>query len=138
MAQTPLVNRQIEDGERMLQRLSDEGVEILAALWVMEDEADAWHLYLVTPLASAARGKSGAYQRINEAVAPLRERPFWVDRFHTRVFGPDSSEGEAILRHARRFSPDSLPWTLGDTTLGFREIEGAYFYPLGVSEDVAR
>ena len=50
MDQATLVDMQIEDGRRLVERLVGAGVPVTVAAWVKESESGWWYLYLVTPL----------------------------------------------------------------------------------------
>jgi hypothetical protein len=45
-----LVGKQIDDGQRLLDRLGEEGIVVRAACWVKPVEEDRWSLYIATPL----------------------------------------------------------------------------------------
>jgi hypothetical protein len=64
MDQIPLVNEQIEDGRKVVQRLTESDIPITAAGWVKESDRGQWYLYLVTPLVGEVGATTPAYRRI--------------------------------------------------------------------------
>jgi hypothetical protein len=135
MDQGALVEMQIEDGRRLLERLVGEGVPVTAATWVKEDVDGPWFLYLVTPLVREDGPTRPAYRRM---IAVIREipQPFWVDPMEIKVVGPDGPVGKAIQDLHRQYPGRSPMWYKG-ARLGDVSIEGAYVYP-PVSATAAR
>jgi hypothetical protein len=127
MDQGTLVEKQIEDGQRLIDRLVGEGVAVTAAGWVKESESGQWFLYLVTPLVSKDVATRPAYRRVN-AVLRRMPQPFWIDPLEIKVVAPDSPVGEA-LRDLQQRCPGPSPIRYGGTHLGGLGIEGAYVYP---------
>lgn len=127
MDQGTLVDEQIADGRRILERLKAEGVPVTAAGWVAESEGGPWFFYLVTPLVTEDGGKLAAYRRIGPVIrrTPV---PLWVDPMEFKVVAPDSAVGKAIREIAgRRPGPVLTPY--GSVRLGGLSIDGAYVYP---------
>jgi hypothetical protein len=128
MDQGTLVDLQIKDGQRLLERLAEEGVAVPAAAWVKEGESGRWVLYLVTPLVDSDGVTRVAYRRVN-AVLRQMPQPFWVDPLmEVKVVGPDSPVGKA-LRDLRRRYPGPSPIPYRESRLGDLSVEGAYVYP---------
>src|SRR5204863_7247485 len=84
MDQTPLVEGQITEGQKLIDRLIEEGVPVRAAAWVTESDSGRWYLYLVTPLVSDEGGKGPAYLRIREVRQTMPES-VWIGPFQIKV-----------------------------------------------------
>jgi hypothetical protein len=105
MDQIPLVNEQIEDGRKVIQRLTENGIPITAAGWVKESDRWRWLLYLVTPLVGEDGDTKSAYRRIHTVLRALPQPPE-IDPFQIKAIGPSERVGKAILdaqRQGRRW-----------------------------------
>ena len=127
MDQGTLVEPQIADGRRLLERLGAEGIPVTAAAWVKESEGGPWYFYIVTPLVTEDSGKRPVYRRVGPVIH-RRPQPFWVDPLEIQVVAPDSDIGQAILDIAGR-RPGPVPMPYGSVRLGGLSIDGAYVYP---------
>jgi len=61
MAQIPLVETQLKDGQTLIDRLTRDGIAVKAAAWALESESGDWYLYLATPLVPEGGGTRNAY-----------------------------------------------------------------------------
>lgn len=127
MDQEALVEVQIQDGQRLLERLSAEGIPVTAAAWVKESEGGPWYFYLITPLVTEEGGTLPVYRRVGPLVGRMPQ-PFWVDPMVVTVAGPASAVGKAICDIAAR-RPGHVPLSYGGARLGGLSIDGAYVYP---------
>ncbi len=127
MDQATLVNEQIQDGRRFLERLGAEGVPVTAAAWVKKSEGGPWFFYMVTPLVTEEAGKAPAFRRVGPLIYQMPQ-PFWVDPLEIAVVAPDSAVGKAIRDVAGR-RPGPVPTPYGSVRLGNLSIDGAYVYP---------
>jgi hypothetical protein len=57
MGDATLVDMQLKEGQRLIDRLAQEGIAVTAAAWLKESESGDWYLYLATPLVSEGGGK---------------------------------------------------------------------------------
>jgi hypothetical protein len=128
MDQAALVEPQIADGGRLLERLSGESIPVTAAAWVKESEGGPWYFTIVTPLVTEDGGVRPAYRRIGPLIYQMPQ-PFWVDPLEIAVVAPDSAVGTAIRDMAGR-RPGPVPVPYGSVRLGNVSIDGAYIYPL--------
>jgi len=142
MDQLTLVGNQIEDGQKLVARLVQEGFPVKAAAWVKETDGGFWFLYLVSPVVDR-QGPLKAYRRINAVIAELPQESFGIDPFEIKVVGAADAVGKAILS-ARESSGGRLPSWFRGNRLGEVEIDAAYLYePAGLprssdaSSDVA-
>jgi len=65
MAETVLVDRDIEAGRKLLAALDEGGIPLDAAYWLYRLESGRWKLVLASPLAASA-GALGLYQHVQE------------------------------------------------------------------------
>src|SRR5271166_5756205 len=84
MDQGTLVDPQVQDGRRLLERLSAQGIPVAAAAWVKESEGGPWYLYIVTPLVPEDGGKLPVYRRLIPVIRQMPQ-PFWVDPMDFKV-----------------------------------------------------
>jgi hypothetical protein len=139
MAQIPLVETQIREGQRLLDRLAREGVAVTAAAWVQEGESGDWYLYLATPLVTEAGGKKPAYRRVYAVIREMEtEGDFGIDPFAVKVIGPQDPTARAMtLQRAGR--PATTPTWFRGARLGELAVEAAYIYPVAANpEEAAR
>ena len=122
-----MVDPQIQDGRRLLERLGAEGIPVAAAAWVKESEGGPWYLYIVTPLVTEDSGSLPVYRRLIPVIRQMPQ-PFWVDPMDFKVVAPDSAVGKAIRDIAGR-RPGPVPLPYGSARLGGLSIDGAYVYP---------
>ena len=65
MAKTTLVEKDIEEGRKLLQTLDAAGIPVVAAYWLYELEWNRWRLVFATPLVETT-GSTPIYRRIRE------------------------------------------------------------------------
>jgi hypothetical protein len=128
MAQATLVEMQIKEGQRLIDRLAREGVAVTAAAWVKESESGDWYLYLATPLVSEGGGKRPAYHRINTVIREMQKEGFGMDPFEKKVIGPHDPISKAIVAN-RGGRPGGPPTPFRGSRLGDLAVEEAYIYP---------
>jgi hypothetical protein len=87
MAQGSLVERQIQDGQRLIDRLTREGVAVTAACWAQESESGQWFLYVVTPLVGEEGATTSAYRRIGPLILELQKEGGWIEPHDVRRSG---------------------------------------------------
>jgi hypothetical protein len=131
MDQSTLVEMQIEDGRRLLERLVGEGIPVTAAAWLKESETGQWFLYVVTPLVGEDGATRPAYRRVNAVVRHMQP-PFGINPLEIKLVGPGSPVGEALRDLPGRYPGPSL-LRYGGAHLGGLSIDGAYVYPLIVA-----
>jgi len=130
MDQGTLVEMQIDQGKRLIDRLAEEGVAVTAAGWLRESESGQWFMYLVTPLVGEDGATKAAYRRI---LGVIREMPppFWIDPLEIKAVGPTDPLARGIVAVSRRGSgPRAHPLRWAGARLGDVNSEGAYLYPL--------
>jgi hypothetical protein len=128
MAQATLVELQINEGQRLIDRLAQAGIIVTAAAWVKESESGDWYLYLATPLVSEGGGKRTAYHRINTVIREIQKEGFGMDPFAKKVIGLHDpiARDMAANRGGRSGGP---PTPFRGSRLGDLAVEEAYIYP---------
>jgi hypothetical protein len=128
MAQATLVEMQIQDGQRLIDRLAREGVPVTAAAWVKESESGDWYLYLATTLVSESGGKRPAYRRVNAVIREMQKEGFGMDQFEKKVISPHDPIAKDIVAN-RSGRPGGAPTLFRGSRLGELAVEEAYIYP---------
>jgi hypothetical protein len=70
MYKTLLVNKSVEDGEKLVRKLEDINFPISAALWRYLDEEMLWRLVIVSPVV-AREGPLRTYMKVSKAADEL-------------------------------------------------------------------
>jgi hypothetical protein len=70
MYKTILVEKLIEDGAKLLEKLDDRGVPVTASAWFYDPDRSAWQLVIVTPVAGMP-GPLEAYMQIQASMTGL-------------------------------------------------------------------
>jgi len=124
-----LVNKYIDDGERLIKQLPQEGFEVTAAFWLKASEDDEWDFYLVSPVVEA-EGLAQAYRQLHPLIRRMPQ-PFWLDPLEVKLIGPADPIAQDVLGvQSRAGGPPGYPIRWGGKKLGNVSIEEAYFYPL--------
>ena len=119
---------QIKDGQRLIDRLRAEGIEVSVAGWLKESDSGDWYLYLATPLVGAGGAKRQAYHRVNAVMRGMEEDGLWVDPFEIKVIGPHDPTAKDMIAY-RDGRPARTPTWFRGSRLGELAAEGAYLYP---------
>ena len=128
MAQATLVEMQLQEGQRLIDRLIKEGVAVTAAAWVKETESGDWYLYLATPLVTEDGGKRPAYHRVNAVILEMQREGFAMDPIEKKVIGPHDPIAKDIVAN-RSSGPTGPPTPFRGSRLGDLAVDEAYIYP---------
>lgn len=128
MAQATLVDTQIKEGKRLIDRLHYEGVTVNGAAWIKESESGDWYLYLITPLVTEEGDRKPAYRQVNDVISEMEKEGFGMDPFAKKVIGPHDPVAKAIVAN-RSGSPTGPPNPFYGSRLGDLAIDEAYIYP---------
>jgi hypothetical protein len=120
-----LVMEQIDDGERLLSRLSSEGIPVRAACWVKPTEEERWSLYIVTPIVDA-KGPTGAYRDVYRVLRSLGG--VWVTDSDIKLVGENNPVAREMIDLFHRHSGKS-PTRSRRTLLGGMPVYEVYVYP---------
>jgi hypothetical protein len=127
MDQGSLVEMQIEDGKRLIDRLVEEGIPVAAAGWLKEAEDGQWFLYIASPLVDEEGATKAAYRRVNAVIRQMPQ-PFWIHPLEIKLVEPGSPIARA-MRELNARIPGPSPIRYGGAQIGGMSIEGAYIYP---------
>ncbi len=122
MAQGPLVDRQIEDGERLIRALVADNFDVTIAFWAQESEEGLWFLYIASPTVDE-RGKFAAYHAVQEkmdAIPDLR-----IGSFDVKLIGRSSR----LVKDAEWLRDGSSPTWFGGGLFAEAGIDRGYLYP---------
>jgi hypothetical protein len=128
MAQATLVEMQVKDGQRLIDRLAREGVAVTAAAWVKESESGDWYLYIATPLVGPDGAKRPAYRRVNTVTREMQKEGFLIDPFGIKVIGPHDPIAKGMVTYRDRHPTTTPRWFRGGR-LGELAVEEALLYP---------
>jgi hypothetical protein len=120
-----LVEEQIADGERLLNRLCQESIPVVAAAWLKPVEDDRWSLCLVTPLVDK-EGLAGAYREVYRHLRSL-DNP-WITDSDIRLVGERHPVAKDLLEILHRY-PGVSPTRSRRPSLGGMPVEEVYLYP---------
>jgi hypothetical protein len=124
-----LVDKQIDDGQKLVEELPRRGFEVTAAVWLKASEDGKWYFYIVSP-AVDTEGIVKAYRRLHPLVRALPQ-PLWIDPLEIRLIGPSHPLAQDLMAiHGRVPGPRVCPIWWRGTRLGNVSIEGAYLYPV--------
>ena len=126
MGPVALVTNEIEDGEKLIERLVQDGVKVKAAAWIKREEDFRWRLYLALP-GVERKGSADAYQRIGEILRQMPQ-PILIESGETKIIDAKDPLAVAVAEYERKYAGRGLLRYKGDR-LGSEYIEGAYIYP---------
>lgn len=130
MDSASLVKEQVTGGYKLLNKLRDQGFEVLAACWAKTEEDGQWYLYIVSPRVDTD-GRSATYDIVLETLLEMEDE--WTDTFErigpldVKVLRPNQPLARALLELHSRF-PGAGPTWHRSSVLGTVSIDGAYIY----------
>jgi hypothetical protein len=122
-----LVEYQIDDGQRLLDRLDEKGIVVRAACWVKPVQEDRWSLYIATPSVDE-NGTLQAYRQLNGVLRSLGDD--WVSSSEVVLVGEKHPLVPDALDILRRF-PHRRPIQSPRSLLGGIPVEDVFVYPTG-------
>jgi hypothetical protein len=125
MDQSTLVEDQIDDGRRFVERFAADGNPVQAAFWVKTAEEGLWFLYVATEIVDR-EGPAAAYRAVHAALRKLGES--WVPSSEIKVISPNNPVAQDVLAVMARH-PGRLATRFGGKTLGSIAVEQTYIYP---------
>lgn len=125
-----LVDDQIADGRKLLDRLVRDGFDVTAAAWIKyaDAETDPRYFYVVSRTVDQ-EGVPAAYRAVHRAIQ-LIPAPWgpWISLSELRLVGLKDRVAE-LIRALREQKEASEPVRLRDTLLGNAPTEEIYVYP---------
>ena len=120
-----LVDDRIDDGQRLIDQLTREEFEVLAAFWIRASEDGLWQLYIASP--SIDPEKLGeAYRQVYAALRKLE--PSSVSPSDLDLINGANPVARAVIEVRDRY-PGKPPTRYHGKRLGNFSIEEAYIYP---------
>jgi hypothetical protein len=89
MVKTSLVERDIQEGRKLVQSLDLAGLRINAALWLFIPESSEWRLTIATPLVDE-KGPLHTYRRVHTALKSISP-PLSISIQNIAAISPDDS-----------------------------------------------
>jgi hypothetical protein len=127
MGKTQLVDKDIEDGKKLIEALDRSSFPVTGALWFYITDSDEWRLLLVSPLV-AERGPKSTYALIQSVMAKL-EPPLGILLKRISVLSP-KNELIQLLRMAIVTGPGISEIRFTGNTINNVFIEDALIYRL--------
>ena len=127
MDQVALVDKEIADGRRFIERFAADGNSVRAAFWVKTEEEGDWFLYVVTDIYDSD-GPAAAYRSVHRSLASLQNS--WISGSDIKVIGPKNPiarDAEAVM--ARLKGRVAVATWFGGKSLGSMSVEQVYLYP---------
>jgi hypothetical protein len=126
MDQIALVDRRIDDGQRLVQQLLRDNFDVTVAFWLKTSEEDWWHLYVASKVVDE-RGPLEAYRALQ---ASLQQLPgTTVSLTDVKVIGTSSPITRDVLKIQNRYSGPAPVRFGGGTHFGGITVEETLIYP---------
>ncbi len=126
-----LVEEQIEDGQRLIDRLTQQNIPIAMACWVKPVDEDRWSLYIAASLVDD-EGTARAYREVYRVLRSLNSS--WVTDSDVKLIGLNDQITHDVLEIRRKF-PGRLPTRSRRPRIGNIAVEETYVYPLPGQDD---
>src|SRR5437016_742086 len=97
-----LVEKLIDDGQKLVDRLPQDGFDVTAAFWLKPAEADQWYFYMASPVVER-EGLSVAYRRLHALIRGMPQ-PFWIDPLEVKLIGASNPITQDVLDIHKRTS----------------------------------
>jgi hypothetical protein len=124
MGKAALVERDIEEGARLVDKLVASGEKVPVALWLYDSSREDWRLVLAVP--QMARGSREAYKFLDNVIKDIQP-PLHITLQDLTLVSPRADLVTSLLkekRSARELSGRILP----SMRIGDAYLEGAYLY----------
>lgn len=137
MAKIDVVEVLVADGERLVDALASQGIDVVASFWGKPAGSESWYLHVASPYVDQ-HGSRETYAEINDTLR--QEGIQWIDPLQIKVLGATDSLTKAAMSTlmARIPSgpfavPNPKPYpgmtVLDDCTLGGYEFDEVLIYP---------
>lgn len=125
MGQTLLVE-QIQDGEKLVRAIHEDGVDVQAAFWMADDESSLPYLHIVSDDVPRM-GRGETYGRIIRVLRRM-DQPFWVRFDEVKLVDPSRPLAQDIIERLNR-NPGPYALRANATYLGGEYVDQYYIYP---------
>ncbi len=123
MDSIPLVESQIDDGQRLLDQFEHDGFEYTVACWVKPSDEDLWSLYVVSPVVDRL-GVAVAYGEAHRSLRALGEA--WVTYSNLKLLGEHHPIAKRVTSVAGN---SSRPVRFFRVHMGTETMDETYIYP---------
>ncbi len=134
MDTSALVENQIDDGLKLVNRLVADHFDVSVACWVRTSEEGDWFLYIASKTVDE-NGLAAAYRDVYRVIQSMPD--IWIHKSQVKLIGRENPIAKDALEMQRRYAR-RLPTRYPGPQLGNIAIEEAYFYPTGAQEGGAR
>jgi hypothetical protein len=125
MDQITLVDRRIDDGQKLILQLARDGVDVLVAFWLRPSEDGWWHLYVASKLVDREGPRAG-YRKVQ---ASLQHLPgLSISLGDIKVIEATAPLTHDVLK-IRKWYTGTTPIRFGGAQLGGLLVEEAVIYP---------
>ncbi|HTU91901.1 MAG TPA: hypothetical protein VMF69_17600 [Gemmataceae bacterium] len=125
MDQATLVEEQIDDAQKFINLLLEEGFDVTAAAWVKPTARDEWRLYIVSKVVEE-ESLAAAYRALHPALQRLGMP--WLLLESIKLIGVSNPIALDILDIQRRFAA-RIPTRSRTPRLGEMAVDETYVYP---------
>ncbi len=126
MAATPLVDRDIRDGETLVRRLDRDKFPVTAAFWYYRPEDEKWDLIIASDLV-AKQGPREAYLKLGQSMKRIRKSGFALVSSRIELV-KEEAHLPNLLRRAIKTGHDIAGIRFTKNTINGFFIEDAYIY----------
>ncbi len=106
-----LLKEQIDEGERFVDHLRQDGFDVVVALWVLTSDDELWFLYIASHIIDTD-GLAAAYRKAYSELSRSQVR--WVSRSDVKLIGSQNP----IALDAIAYQHSSLPTRYRGRKLG--------------------
>ena len=121
-----LVENLLDDGQKLIEALPQNGFPVTAAIWLKTSWNGRWYLYIVSPVVDA-EGITEGYRRLHPLIRQMPE-PFGIDVFKVKLIGLENPIAKDVLAIHPHAPGPRVRWR--GISLGNVSIEDAYLYLL--------
>ena len=121
-----LVEEMIGDGQKLIDLLLENEINVTAACWVKTSEEGAWFLYIATNEVDK-NGLAKAYRKVYRFLRAIPNS--WISTSVIKLVGENNPITDDLLEIHRRF-PGKLPIRSRTSRLASISTEELYLYPL--------
>ncbi len=126
MDQAILVIYRLGDGQKLIEHLVRNGLDIMAAFWLYTNDNEKWRLNLVCKSVDEEGPRNG-YRLVGRAFEDLPD--IQLDPvFDVTLIGPRKTLARGVLKHLKQY-PYKFAKRVERTMLGDVYVESAYIYP---------
>lgn len=125
MDQAILVEHQIDDGQKYVDRLIANGIDVAVAFWLKDCDDERWYLYIATRAVDDL-GQVAAYRAYHGATKGLQSP--WMGMFQVKLISPESPLAKDAIAFLSTHQPSSPFLRFPGPRLGGTNIDGAIIY----------